>query len=80
MSAVHPLAIFADMSQQHLPWYLKDKWGYPIEFIAGRSAFSRWVRILFINLQKLGARPKRMSTSSSEDQHTSQALTSFRNE
>ena len=33
-----------------MPWYMKDKYGYPIEFIKGRSKF---LRIIFQNIRKV---------------------------
>ena len=33
-----------------LPWYLKDEYGYPIEFQKGKP---RLVRIIFQNIRKL---------------------------
>lgn len=35
------------------PWYLRDKYGWPIEFIAGRGRAYRWLRIAVQNLRKV---------------------------
>ena len=35
------------------PWYLKDKYGWPIEFISGRGRVHRAIRILFQNIRKI---------------------------
>ena len=47
---------FATMSNI-TPWYMKDKWGYPIEFTMGSSFIARGLRIFFMNIQKLGHKP-----------------------
>jgi len=77
MAAVPRWIIFADMKQRPLPWYMKDKFGYPIEFIMGSSAPSRWLRILFINVQKLGGRPKSSEIRSLESAVSTDQATSF---
>lgn len=80
MAAVPRWIIFADMKQRPLPWYMKDKFGYPIEFIMGSSAPSRWLRILFINVQKLGGRPKSSEVRTSNGTASTGQVTSFRSE
>lgn len=36
-----------------MPWYLKDKYGWPIEFIKGRGLFYRGMRIICQNIRKI---------------------------
>lgn len=37
----------------NIPWWLKDKYGYPIEFISGRGPVFRIIRIFVQNLRKI---------------------------
>jgi hypothetical protein len=39
-----------DDRRRNLPWYLKDKYGYPIEFQEGKG---RLVRIICQNIRKI---------------------------
>ena len=39
-----------ELKRNKIPWYLKDKYGWPIEFIKGKNKF--W-RILFQNFRKI---------------------------
>ena len=43
---------FEDAWRHHKPWYMKDRFGWPIEFVEGRSKLYRIARILWINLSK----------------------------
>jgi hypothetical protein len=35
------------------PWYLRDEYGWPIEFIEGRGWLYRWTRIILQNIRKI---------------------------
>lgn len=45
----------------HYPWWRKDRWGYPIEFIKGKP-IANFVRTIFQNIRKIfdPYRPARM--------------------
>ena len=39
-----------ELKSKHMPWYLKDKYGYPIEFQQGKG---RIMRIICQNIRKI---------------------------
>lgn len=36
-----------------MPWYLKDRDGWPIEFVKGRGHLSYWIRVACQNIRKV---------------------------
>lgn len=38
---------------KHMPWWRKDKYGWPIELTIGQP-INNFIRVLCLNLQKLG--------------------------
>lgn len=39
--------------EPHVPWWRRDRYGWPIERIRGKDGWIWWLRVVWLNLRKV---------------------------